>query len=298
MDNEVKDPEASAPEPNESAAPAAAEPQAEAEKPVAAEPQTEAEKPADAPPTEAEKSAEKKKRRRRIVKRVLVGVGIAFGVVLLVAILALVFRDPLAKFLVGRIGSSQLGVKVQVDKIETSLTRGSLRVRKFSVGNPAGYSDNDAVALGELYVRINIRSLFTKKIVVEEVNVQGLKIGCEVSGLGINFLDIYEHYKKKNPPKEKKKKEEKPAPQVVIRHLAIKDSAVSVAVSVGAAQVPSLHIKLDREMKDIGEKNDKGAFEELAGEFVAYRDKIFKFIEVNNIGGKLKSGYEGFKSLF
>lgn len=291
MDNEVKDPGAEHENRSADLHVDVEGPMLKLKEPEPA-PADETENPAEAAP------AEKKKRRRKIVKRVLVGIGIAFGVLLLLAILALIFRDPLAKFLVGKIGSSQLGVKVHVDKIETSLTKGWLRVRKFTLGNPAGYSDNDAVALGELYVRINIRSLFTKKIVVEEVDVQGLKIGCEVSGLGINFLEMYEHYKKKNPPKEKKKKEEKPAPQVVIRHLAIKDSALSVAVMVGAAQVPSLHIKLDREMKDIGEKNDKGAWEELTGEFVAYRDKIFKFIEVNNIGGKLKSGYEGFKSLF
>lgn len=273
---------------------------AEPEKPVGADsaaataPAAEADKPAEPEPAEKKKPAQKS-RRRKIVKRILIGVGIFFAVLFLLLITAVIFRDPIAKFVVGKYGSHLLGVDVRVESIETSIFKGTLRVRKLSVANPNGFSDKKAVELGELFVKIRLKSVFTRRIEIEEVCVTGLNISCEIRANGINLMHIYEHLQKMTAKKEKKKKKKKEGPetQVVIRLLTIRDSGLAVS----AFALPPMSIPLDREMKNIGEKQGD-PWKELKAEAMTVWKKVMNFIDVNNVGNMVQSGFDGFKGLF
>lgn len=233
---------------------------------------------------------------RKILVRTLKCLNILFALLLLLLIMAVIFRDQIAKVVIRKYGSHLLGVDVRVESFETSLFKGTLRMRKFSVGNPEGYGEKNAVELEELFVKVSVKSVFTKRIVVERVSVTGLNISCEIGARGINLNDIYEHLKKMTASKEKKKKKKKkegPGTQVVISLLEIKNSSVSVS----AFRLPPMGIKLDREMRNLGEKQGD-PWQEIKAEAMTVWKKIMNFIEANNVGGMVQSGYDRFKGLF
>ena len=180
----------------------------------------------DAGKTDEDKKALKRKRFKKIMR----GVGIFFAVVFLLLVLVLIFRDPILVVSVRQIGSYLTGTKVNVEDIDTSLVNGTLRVANFSLDNPQGYSDKKAVELGSLYVKLEPLSVFTKKIIVEDININALNISCEYGGK--NFLDIYDHIQKKTGSSKKKKKaDEKPSEtKVVIRHLKLEKSTLYLDV--------------------------------------------------------------------
>lgn len=229
----------------------------------------EAEKPDSA--SEQTPAAESKTaRRRRICKGILKWTGIAFGVLLILLIIAVLFRNPIAKFAVRTVGTSLVSprdekgnalkdekgnpvkIKVDVKDIDSSLS-GWVRVTGFSVDNPREYDqERKAIEFKEVYVKINVGSLFTKKIEISEVKVDGLHIYCQLSAAGMNLKDIVDNLKANTASKKKKKKKktEESETQVVVRHLKIADS------SFDANFLPS--ISLDMEKENIGEDESKG----------------------------------------
>lgn len=274
MQNDVKN---TGPAPDESvpSAPAEAEKPAEPEKPAEAAPTAEAENPAETEkPVEAEKPAEPGKtdeaekpgesRRRRIVRRVLKGVGIAFGVLFLLLILAVIFRDPLAKFVIRTCGSSLLGVDVRVEDIDTSLFKGTVRVRGLSVANPKGYSDRKAFELKEFFVKVKIGSLFTSKIEVEEIKVDGLSVNCEgESLLKNNFMAILERFDKKGEKKKKTEPKKKSETEVVIRKVAVSNVHVGLFgtdIRVGNIDASLVDGVLQTTVRNFSVSNPPGKF--------------------------------------
>lgn len=260
--------------------PAAAEeskPVAEEAKPVAeeAKPAAEEAKPAaaeEAKPAEEEAKPAANKKSGKVWKKILKCIGIFFAVVFVLLLLALIFRDLLIGPVTGLVGSSLTGTKVKLEKVDTSLFRGYVRLGGFSVDNPQGYNaERKAIKLGEVYVKISIGSLFTKKIEVEEVNVDGLEVYMESTLNGINLLDILDNIKKKTESKKKKKKKTESDVQVVIRHLKVEKSFFDSNL------MPK--ISLDLEKKDIGDDGGsswKDLWGELTGKFKLTGDGWFK----------------------
>lgn len=244
---------------------------------AAAAPEQEKPETADAASNapETEKPADgkdgKKRNRRKTVKTILKWLGILFGVLLILLIIAVLFRNPIAKFAVRTVGTHLISprdengdalkdekgetvkIKVDVQDIDSSLS-GWVRVTGFSVDNPRDYNqERKAIEFKEVYVKIKIGSLFTNKIEVEEVKVDGLHVYCQVAATGTNLTDILNNIKANTASKKKKKKkkdEEKTEKQVVIRHLKVEDS------SFDSNFLPP--ISLDMEKENIGEEGEGG----------------------------------------
>ena len=210
--------------------------------------------------------ADKAARRRRIVKKILKWTGIVFGALLLLLILALVFRDPILKAILPKYLSSMIGVKVEVADIDTSLFKGTLRVKGFKVANPEGYSnDKKAAALEELFVKIDIGSLFTNKIIIDEIRLTGLAVNVEshkfldlLMEKECNLKAIADGYQRRNPPKEKKEPsdEKKSKTKVVIKLLKIEKLSLSLAVEDVSLNATLLE-NYSREDRDIGEEEEE-----------------------------------------
>ena len=213
---------------------------------------------------------DKAARRRRIVKKILKWTGIVCGVFFLLLLLVILFRDSIIKAYLPKYLSSMIGVKVEVADVDTSLFKGTLRVKGITVANPDGYSkDKKALALKELYVKIDVGSLFTKKVVIEEIRLTGLAVNVESHKLlallnekECNLMAIVENYKRLNPPKEKKESsEEKSKTKVVVRLLKIEKSSVSLAVE--DVSVNKTFDNLALEERDLGEEEKKSWKDDL-----------------------------------
>ena len=235
-------------------------------------PPADGETPATPAEGEVPPQTDKSARRRRIVRKILKWVGIVFGVLFVLLLLAILFRDPILKAAVPKYLTYLFDAKVEVADIDSSLFKGTLRVKGFKIANPDGFSQEEkAVELQELYVKLKLGSLFTKKIVVENINIKGLAVNVESYDAGFkrsNFSAIAENVKRKSKPKKKKPKEEKAPTQVVVRLLRIEDSSVSLRLltdkdsithkTLSIKSMPTVVIPLSIEKKDLGEDEKKG----------------------------------------
>ena len=93
-------------------------------------------------------------------------------------ILLLLFRDPIIRIATCKVGSFLTGTEVKLDKFSSTLS-GYVSLQGFSVGNPKGYSKNNAIEFKEIIVSVNIGSLLTDMIKVEQIFVTGMKVNFE-----------------------------------------------------------------------------------------------------------------------
>ena len=104
-------------------------------------------------------------------------------VVVVAALLALpLWIGPVAKCAVGTVGPKFTGTPVHLGEFSLNPYTGKVVIGDFQVANPPDYSDTNAVDLTSLKVDVAVTSLFSKKLRVEEILLDGLQINIAPSG--------------------------------------------------------------------------------------------------------------------
>lgn len=199
-----------------------------------------------------------------------------------VAVVALLLLSPLWIGPVGRIAANVVvpkitGTAFDLGELSVNPYTGSLHVGKVRLENPEGFSDREAVTLDKLDVKLSMASLFTKKILVEDVDISGVYV-TYVKNDGRNNFDVIAENASGGPKTEEEKKAEKEAKveaakaeeaakkgekteakddgkKVVIARLAI--SGVKVKVSMVTIPVPPITLT------DIGKESEGATFAEI-----------------------------------
>jgi hypothetical protein len=115
---------------------------------------------------------------------------IVAGLLVLVIVAAIVagfFINPIVKKSAETIGPKITKTSVTLDAVDLSLLTGSAKVKGLVVGNPDGYKTPQAISVGTISVGVNPFSLLSDKIVVRSVVVESPEITFE-GGLGGNNL--------------------------------------------------------------------------------------------------------------
>ena len=133
------------------------------------------------------------------------------GLIALLFLLTLLvfFRDSIVKFSICGVGSKLTGTKVHLQEFSTSLS-GRIQLKGFSVGNPAGYSKENAIELKEALADINIPSLFTDRKIVNLISVRGMHVNVESDFNGNNLSKILSNIQNFSSSASEKKKEAAP----------------------------------------------------------------------------------------
>ncbi len=119
---------------------------------------------------------------RKLLKVALKAVmWIALLVVVLLLALPL-WIGPAASFAAARIGPKFTGTPVHLGRFALNPYTGRLEVGDLQVANPPDYSEANAVDLGSLTVDVAMTSVFAKKLRIEEVTLDGLKVHVAPSG--------------------------------------------------------------------------------------------------------------------
>lgn len=189
------------------------------------------------------------------VKRILGGIGIA-----LVFVVSAVFilRDIIIEHSVEQVGAYLTGTPIKIGRFYTSIF-GRVEIKDFTVGNPPGYSHPHAIELAEVVVDIDMLSLFTDRIKVNLVKVDGMGVNYSVGFGKSNLGEILDHLdkvtaqsdqdtKENKKPSEEDKEEAKVSKKVEITELSITGNHVSF----GKMTIPLGGIV----MRDIGKEND------------------------------------------
>lgn len=148
-------------------------------------------------------SKNKPSKKTTVGKRILKVALWTFGAIFALLLLTVIFRDSLIKFGITRIGSWLTGVQITLDSFDTSLTKGTLHLKGLQVSNPPGFKQPLMVDLDELFVDVDLASLTSQEIVIEEIRVSGLDAAAEFdTGSRFNVTTLTNNLQKHFPPEE------------------------------------------------------------------------------------------------
>ena len=155
------------------------------------------------------------------------------------------------------------GTPVKLESFTVSPFTGRGTIRGFIIGNPEGFKTDSSFELGTVRVDIDLRSLFTDTIVIEEIYIDAPKITFE-AGFPSNIGQIQRNVEEyAAPPEEGEEPEEpeeeeedaKPGKKIVVRHFLLENGEIALSAKFlqgHAAPVPLPRI----ELHDIGGGDD------------------------------------------
>lgn len=95
--------------------------------------------------------------------------------------------DTYAKTAIEKYASAILGTKVTVGKVNLSPASGEGSVDDLVIGNPHGFSTPHALMMNSTHVKVDMKSLPTEDVVIDEVVLDNPDIVYEVGAHGNNF---------------------------------------------------------------------------------------------------------------
>lgn len=174
-------------------------------------------------------------------KKVLRVTGITIAILLAVIIVLLLTLPYIIKGSIQTVGSAIAGVPMKVTSISFNVFKGQVGIRNFIVGNPEGYSSEHAFKLENFFVDLDMSTLLSKKLVIEQIQINGVELNYETAILRNNISDIQQNVNKVlgTDSREKNSGEKASAGKPLqVDHIEMKDITAWVVVKGTKAQVP------------------------------------------------------------
>jgi uncharacterized protein involved in outer membrane biogenesis len=130
------------------------------------------------------------------MKKFVIGGSVALLVIVIVVILSYVLTnlDSLVAKAIEKHGSEVTGTSVRVSGVDVSLSEGRGSIEGLSVANPEGFSGTRAFQLGNITVDLDLESVRSNPIVLDEVRIQAPMIHAEIAKDGkTNIGELRRH---------------------------------------------------------------------------------------------------------
>ena len=190
---------------------------------------------------------------------------IVLGVIAIAAVAAYVFTPSLnsiVRRLVNKYGSEVTGTTVDLQGFDLSLSKGEGKISQITIANPKNYSAPYLFKLDEISIKVNLKSLTSNTIIIDEIKVNKPEITYEMLSLTQNniseVLKNIENYTQKgsqtaDQKSEAKKNDDASGKKVIIKNLIIADGNINVIAALpGKSQELSVKLPSIR-MQGIGE---------------------------------------------
>ena len=165
-----------------------------------------------------------------------------------------------------------LGVGVDIDELNLSVFKGTVRIDGLTVKNPAGYAHKNLLELSTGKVVVSTRSLLTDTVNVNQIKLDGINLVIEQKGLSNNLQDII-----KNISSETKEPSESAGKKLHIAELEITNINVKVKLLPVPGKLDTISLDLPAiEMTDLGSDNQFGTKELVTKIILAISDSIAK----------------------
>lgn len=179
------------------------------------------------------------KARKTLVRRILAGAVVALVALVIFLWLLLDWSVAVA---VRNIAPVLTGTPVELQSVRIGILRGRVELVGFKVGNPKGFSRPYAFELDKFVCQVDIPSVLSSKVMVDEVTIHGMladyEVGMDGSNLGMIQKNVESFSGKADAasaePADDTDKAEKPAKKVVIRKLTVD----GVSLAMGAVRLP------------------------------------------------------------
>lgn len=154
---------------------------------------------------------------------------------------------------------------VTLEDVQLSILSGSGMLKGLHVGNPEGYKSENIFALGQIDLKVNTRSVFSDKIIIDHIIIKRPAMSYEKKLTTSNLKKLLENIEQFTGPSSEPEagtaEEEKAGTkkQVIIKKLLIEDGTIYVG-ALGIGQT----IPLPRiEMENIGEGGNEMTMPEV-----------------------------------
>lgn len=125
-------------------------------------------------------------------------VGIVVAVLLVLVIGIVVFfvmnSSAIVKRAIEAVGTEELGVPVNVARVDLSLRDGRATIDGLSIGNPPGFDSKPALSIQSFTVALDMPASSQKLFVIDRIAVAGASVAAQVSAEGTtNFSTIMQN---------------------------------------------------------------------------------------------------------
>jgi len=188
------------------------------------------------------------------------------GVVILALLIAIVgiWLDSTIKVALETVVPRITRTTVTLDRVRISLFSGRGQISGLVIGNPEGFKTENALKLADTRIHLDVGSVFSDRVVIHEIAIDGPEVTYERGRSGSNIDEIQKNVETFGTSVFP----DKPSPQAVkekdgaqkkfqINRLTVKNG--QIRLSAGFMEGKAVEISLpDIELKDIG-KGSKGA---------------------------------------
>jgi hypothetical protein len=228
----------------------------------------------------------------KLGKKILTALLIVIIAILVLVTVVLMRLDSIVAGGMRTFGTKATGTEVKVKSVSISLLGGDLAINNFSVANPADYKSKEALSFDLVSVDLDVNSMFSDTIIVNEVLIDNVKIDFEptLTG-GSNLTDIKNNImnfvkKEKGETAEKPAEEEKPATnekgkKVIIKKFIINNGTVTVSSSMLDQSIPLTLSKI--ELNDLGKESNMG--ETFSKIYDKILEEVIKVVSAAKIEG-------------
>ncbi|MEX0684762.1 MAG: AsmA family protein [Balneolales bacterium] len=167
--------------------------------------------------------------------------------------------DSIVKSNMEQIGSEMTGTPVTIDNVSISPFTGQGTITGFRVANPEGYSTEHAVEVDDFFIQLDVYSLWSDLIVVEEVIITSPSVYVEQKLPENNLRTIL------NNINEALSTGTSMEADVVIDHFLMEDGSADLYTEIGGER--SARVEMSNiELHDLGRGGGQQAIEEIVKE--------------------------------
>lgn len=241
------------------------------------------------------------------MKKILIRVVIALVVLFIVAVVAVFFSlDGIVKHGVEKVGPMVTKVDVKLGAAEISPFSGSGRLVKLVVGNPEGFKAPSAISVGDAKLGVQVGSVFSDVVVINEIAVKDAEITLEGSLQGNNLTKLLDNINGSNAeagnqPKPKGAPPEpgasKSSKKFIVKDFVLEGTKVNVSLDIPIVGHQSMTLPLPAlHLQNIGEAEHGVTAEQLTMQIV--KPVVSSVItaateQVGKLGGNLKDVGKG-----
>ncbi len=226
-----------------------------------------------------------------VKKKILIGIPLVL--VLLIAV-AWLFLDQIAKKAIEVGGEKAMGVPTKVESVSLRPILGKAAIEGLRISNPSGFESPFFMNLAKAEAKLDVGSVFEDTIVMESIELDGLKAHLEKSKQGANYEVILANMKK---GEEEGAAGEEPGKKFLIRRVVVRNIDVRADVAIAGEKLSSVDLRINEiTLENVGSEGSGVVVSQLMGTIVKavltaivqQGAKVLPEVIVNGLGAGLK----------
>lgn len=150
--------------------------------------------------------------------------------------------DGMVKSAIEEDGRELFQTAVEVSNVNISMLNGTSEIYGFTVSNPDQFSNQPAIELDEIQLKIDLASMLSDTILIESIRITGARLFFEQEGFGINLRSLNQNMDLSSDEDDA---------VIVIEHLVVENATVQVSSTIDRERTVEANIE-NIELEGIG----------------------------------------------